>query len=79
MTSSQKSSVGKVPRQGFEFFFSEISIFCSWCVWIIAGTHPGHTLELLDRKAQSFLVSITVKRLFLKHVHKVFGEMLVRT
>jgi hypothetical protein len=32
-------------------------------------------LELLDRKVQSFLLLIVLKRLLLKHVHKLFGEM----
>jgi hypothetical protein len=40
---------------------------------------PGHVLELPDQKARDFLVLIVFKRLFLKHAHKVFDEMLVRT
>jgi hypothetical protein len=38
----------------------------------------GIILELLDRKARGFLVSIALKRLFSKRVHQVFGEIAVR-
>jgi hypothetical protein len=36
--------------------------FCLCCVWIVAGTYPGHTLELPDQKAQGFLVPIPLPR-----------------
>jgi hypothetical protein len=32
-----------------------------FCVWIVAGTRSGLTLELLDRKARGFLTSIVLK------------------
>jgi hypothetical protein len=40
---------------------------------------PGCVLELPDQKARGFLVLIALKRLFLEHGHKLFGEMSVRT
>jgi hypothetical protein len=36
-------------------------------------------LELLDQKAQGFLVLIALKWLFFEHARKLFGEMSVRT
>jgi hypothetical protein len=51
---------------------------CLFCVWIVAETHSGLTLELSDQKARGFLTSIVLKRLFFEHAHKVFGEMPVR-
>jgi hypothetical protein len=37
--------------------FITVLIFLSRaCVWIVAGTHPGLTLELPDRKDRGFLV-----------------------
>jgi hypothetical protein len=44
------------------------------CRWI-----PSLVLELLDQKAQDFLVPIALKWLFPEHVCKVFGEMRMRT
>jgi hypothetical protein len=38
----------------------------------------GVDLELSDQKARCFLVLMVLKWLFLKHDHKVFGEMTVR-
>jgi hypothetical protein len=32
-----------------------------FCVWIVAGTRYGFTLELSDRKARCFLASIVLK------------------
>jgi hypothetical protein len=52
---------------------------CLFCVWIIVRTHPGNILELPDHKARGFLVSIALNWLLLKHAHKVFSEMPVRT
>jgi hypothetical protein len=40
---------------------------------------PGCILELPDQKARGFLVLIALERLFLKHAHKVFGEIPMRT
>jgi hypothetical protein len=31
-------------------------------VWIVAGTHPGLTLELPDRKTRVFLAKIVLLR-----------------
>jgi hypothetical protein len=62
------------PESAPSHFFN----LCLFCVWIVAGTHPGLTLELLDRKARGFLALIVLKRLFPEHAHKVFGEMPVR-
>jgi hypothetical protein len=39
----------------------------------------GHVLELPDQKARVFLVLIALTWWILKHAHKVFGEMPVRT
>jgi hypothetical protein len=39
----------------------------------------GHVLELPKQKARDFLVLIVLRRLFPKHVYKVFGEMSVKT
>jgi hypothetical protein len=57
---------------------SQFFDLCLLCVWIVAGTHPGLTLELPDQKAQGFLDSIVLKWLFPEHARKVFGEMHVR-
>jgi hypothetical protein len=37
----------------------------------------GVILKLPDQKAQGFLVSIALKRLFPEYAHKLFGEMTV--
>jgi hypothetical protein len=57
---------------------SQFFDLCLFCVWIVAGTRYGLTLELPDRKAQCFLASIVLKQLFPEHARKVFGEMPVR-
>jgi hypothetical protein len=57
---------------------SQFFDLCLFCVWIVAGTHSGLTLELPDRKAQGFLASIVLKRLFPEYTRKVFGEIPVR-
>jgi hypothetical protein len=48
-------------------------------VWIIAGTHFSLTLELSVQKARGFIVLVILSWWFLDSVHKVFGEMTVRT
>jgi hypothetical protein len=59
--------------------FIQVSIFSfGSVVWIVAETHPGHTLELLDQKARGLLVQIVLKRLSPEHAHNVFGEIPVR-
>jgi hypothetical protein len=71
--SSRSKRVGFVYSQCWSVFGF------SGGVWIVAEIRPGHTLDLLDQKVQSFLVSIALKRLFPEHNYKVFGEMLVMT
>jgi hypothetical protein len=39
---------------------------------------PGYIFEPSDQKARSFVVTIIFNRLFFRHVHKLFGEMIVR-
>jgi hypothetical protein len=41
-------------------FFTVLIFLSSDCVWIVAGTYPGLTLELLDRKARVFLAKIAL-------------------
>jgi hypothetical protein len=80
------SSPGAIDQSTSSLFLCFIhSVPCSsvlflWIVvWIFAGTRPGLTLELPDRKARGFLVPFAFKRLYPEHAHKVFGEMPVRT
>jgi predicted Na+-dependent transporter len=52
------------------------------CVSIVCGLLQGEAgivFETSDQKTQGFLVLITLKWLFFKHTHKLFGEMPVRT
>jgi hypothetical protein len=46
---------------------------------VMLQVKPGCILELPDQKARGFLVLIALERLFLKHAHKVFGEIPMRT
>jgi hypothetical protein len=48
-------------------------------VWIVAETHSALIFEISDQKTRGFLVLIVLKRLFLKHARKLFGQMSVRT
>jgi hypothetical protein len=57
---------------------SQFFDLCLFCVWIVARTRSGLTLELLDQKSRGFLASIVLKRLFPEYARKVFGEMPVR-
>jgi hypothetical protein len=58
--------------QSFDFSFGSV-------VWIVAGTHPSHTLELPDQRSRGLLVQIVLKRLSPEHAHQLFGEIPVRT
>jgi hypothetical protein len=63
-------------------FFKRLNFgadFCGLWVWILAGPCPSIVLELSVQKAQGFPVLIALKRLFLEHARKVFGEIPVRT
>jgi hypothetical protein len=46
---------------------------------LIAAVGAGVVLELLDQKAQDFLVHIALNRLFPKHARKLFDKMSVST
>jgi hypothetical protein len=67
------------PVVCYHYIYSSFNFSFGLFVCIVAGTHPGHTLELLDQKAQGLLVQIVLKQLSLEHAHMVFGEMPVRT
>jgi hypothetical protein len=54
MTSRQKSSVGKVPHQGFEFFFSEISIFARGVCGLLQELIPVILLSCWIEKLKVF-------------------------
>jgi hypothetical protein len=60
----------------------KLSLLCS-CVQSSAVfgriLDPRCCLQLLDKKPRSFIVLIALNRLFFKHIHKVFGEMSVRS
>jgi hypothetical protein len=58
---------------------SKIDFCVQISVWIVSVTHSGYVLEPPDQRARDFLVPITLKWLFPKHAHKLFGEMLVST
>jgi hypothetical protein len=76
--SRQEQALQELPSLTV-FVSISLDFFCQVHVWIVAGTHSGLVLEISDQKARGFLVSIALKRLFLKHVRKLFGQMPVRT
>jgi hypothetical protein len=59
---------------GCSFINFDFSIDCE----LLQGK-ASITLELSDQKARGFLLPIVLKGLFHEHVHKMFGEIPVRT
>jgi hypothetical protein len=59
---------------GCSFINFDFSIDCE----LLQGK-ASITLELSDQKARGFLLPIVLKGLFPEHVHKMFGEIPVRT
>jgi hypothetical protein len=56
---------------------SSVSIFSIACGFLQVDL--GLVLELPNKKAQSFLISIALNRLFSEHAHKMFDEISMMT
>jgi hypothetical protein len=73
---SVESRAGSVPSQGLIFLAHVHPFILVWCVDCCRNL--SCVFKLPDQKGRDFLVLTASKRLFSKHVYKMFSEMRVR-